>query len=141
MAISADGTGGSGYGGSGGSGGSISLLGTTIDVTGGSSFSAVGGGGTPGLSYGGPGGATYGSGGDGGAGRLDIVTYSLSGIGSYDISGAPAGDGAVVEIASLPEPSGLVLGSIGLTGLVVVTTRYRLGGCTKTRNRNELRPR
>jgi hypothetical protein len=54
------------------------------------------------------------AGGWSGASRLDIVTYDLAPIGSYDVSAALANSGAVVEIASVPEPPGRVLAALGI---------------------------
>jgi hypothetical protein len=98
----------------GGAGGDISLLGNTINLDG-STLSAVGGAGGDCFSIGGPSGGMIGAGGQGGAGRLDIETYQLN-----DSAGAVASSGAVVEIASIPEPSSLLTLAIGSGGVSLV---------------------
>jgi hypothetical protein len=72
-----------------------------------------------------------GAGGRGGAGRLEIRAGGLDPIGSYDVAAALASSGAVVEMNIVPEPSGLLLASLGLTGLLMLTARRR-AACRET---------
>jgi len=106
----------------GGSGGSISLLGNTVDISAGSYLWAVGGSGGAGISYGGIEGADIGGGGGGGGGIIDIQANSFISNGSYNLSGGSGvgggSNGVLFLDPAVPEPSGIVLGSLAiLTGL------------------------
>jgi hypothetical protein len=111
VSIAANGGNGVNLGTGGGSGGGISLTGDAVNVDASSFLSAAGGAGGAGLSWGGEGGGMVGPGGDGGGGRIDIMGYQVNFLGSYDLSG---GNPGVIEMASIPEPSSLVLAAMAL---------------------------